>query len=117
VTISTPPGLEHPAVRILDDMTDSWAAGIEFIHESDEQLAEAIRTGATARVRFAAADRVPQALRRVAHEAGVYLADAPVLAAGRVELLWYLREQSVSHAYHRYGNLGARAEERRAELR
>jgi RHH-type proline utilization regulon transcriptional repressor/proline dehydrogenase/delta 1-pyrroline-5-carboxylate dehydrogenase len=117
VTISTPPGLEHPAVRILDDMTDSWAAGIEFIHESDEQLAEAIRTGATARVRFAAADRVPQALRRVAHEAGVYLSDAPVLAAGRVELLWYLREQSVSHAYHRYGNLGARAEERRAEIR
>jgi len=32
-----------------------------------------------------------------------------------VELLWCLHEQSVSHAYHRYGNLGARAPERRAE--
>ena len=45
----------------------------------------------------------------------MHLADAPVLAEGRIELLWYLREQSLSHAYHRYGNLGARAGERRAE--
>ena len=32
---------------------------------------------------------------------------------GRVELLWYVREQSISHDYHRYGNLGARASEAR----
>ena len=37
----------------------------------------------------------------------------PVLAAGRIELLWYLREQSISWDYHRYGNLGERANERR----
>ncbi len=28
---------------------------------------------------------------------------------GRLELLNYLQEQSISHSYHRYGNLGARA--------
>ena len=28
-------------------------------------------------------------------------------------LLWYLREQSLSNVYHRYGNLGARAGEER----
>jgi len=27
---------------------------------------------------------------------------------GRLELLNYLQEQSISHSYHRYGNLGAR---------
>jgi RHH-type proline utilization regulon transcriptional repressor/proline dehydrogenase/delta 1-pyrroline-5-carboxylate dehydrogenase len=37
-----------------------------------------------------------------------------VLAHGRIELLRYLREQSISHDYHRYGNLGARAGEARA---
>ena len=42
-------------------------------------------------------------------------ADTPVLAEGRIELLWYLREQSISHDYHRYGNLGPRGGERRAE--
>jgi RHH-type proline utilization regulon transcriptional repressor/proline dehydrogenase/delta 1-pyrroline-5-carboxylate dehydrogenase len=45
----------------------------------------------------------------------LYLADSPVVAEGRVELLWYLYEQSVSIDYHRYGNLGARAAEPRAE--
>jgi RHH-type proline utilization regulon transcriptional repressor/proline dehydrogenase/delta 1-pyrroline-5-carboxylate dehydrogenase len=27
---------------------------------------------------------------------------------GRLELLNYFAEQSVSHSYHRYGNIGAR---------
>jgi RHH-type proline utilization regulon transcriptional repressor/proline dehydrogenase/delta 1-pyrroline-5-carboxylate dehydrogenase len=30
-------------------------------------------------------------------------------------LLWYVREQSVSFDYHRYGNLGVRSGEARAE--
>jgi len=70
---------------------------------------------ATERIRYAAPDRVPELVRLAASRAGVYLADEPVLAEGRIELLWYLREQSVSHDYHRYGNLGARAQEKRAE--
>ena len=115
VTMSVPPDLAHAAVRRLDEMTEVWAAEIEFIAETDAELAAAIRDGAAERVRFAAADRVPGELRAVAHAAGVFLADAPVLAEGRVELLWVVREQSVSCVYHRYGNLGARAGERRAE--
>jgi RHH-type proline utilization regulon transcriptional repressor/proline dehydrogenase/delta 1-pyrroline-5-carboxylate dehydrogenase len=27
---------------------------------------------------------------------------------GRIELLWYLREQVICDTYHRYGNLGER---------
>ncbi len=115
VTISTPPDLTHPAVRRLDELTGTWAAGIEFIEETDAQLAETLRNGGAERLRFAAADRVPVHLRIVAHETGVYIADAPVVAEGRVELLWYVREQSVSHAWHRYGKLGSRADELRAE--
>ena len=44
-------------------------------------------------------------LRSAANEAGVHLADDPVTAEGRVELLHYLREQAVSRANHRYGNV------------
>jgi RHH-type proline utilization regulon transcriptional repressor/proline dehydrogenase/delta 1-pyrroline-5-carboxylate dehydrogenase len=58
---------------------------------------------------------VPPAIRTTAAEAAVYLADEPVLAHGRIELLWYLREQSICSDYHRYGNLGARAGETRQE--
>jgi hypothetical protein len=28
-----------------------------------------------------------------------------VLATGRLELRWYLREQAISHVVHRYGNV------------
>jgi RHH-type transcriptional regulator, proline utilization regulon repressor / proline dehydrogenase / delta 1-pyrroline-5-carboxylate dehydrogenase len=31
--------------------------------------------------------------------------DAPILANGRLELRAYVREQTLSHVIHRYGNL------------
>jgi RHH-type proline utilization regulon transcriptional repressor/proline dehydrogenase/delta 1-pyrroline-5-carboxylate dehydrogenase len=44
---------------------------------------------------------------RAADEASVHVCtDAPLLA-GRVELLRYVHEQSLSHRYHRHGNLAA----------
>ena len=35
----------------------------------------------------------------------VTVIDAPVLANGRLELRWYLREQTVSRLLHRYGSV------------
>ena len=45
------------------------------------------------------------AARAAANGAGVAVIDAPVLANGRLELRWYLREQAVSRTLHRYGNV------------
>ena len=36
---------------------------------------------------------------------GVAIIDAPVLASGRLELRWYLREQTLSWLRHRYGSV------------
>jgi hypothetical protein len=44
-------------------------------------------------------------LKAAAIEAGLRLVDQPILWNGRVELLWLLREQSVSETLHRYGNV------------
>jgi RHH-type proline utilization regulon transcriptional repressor/proline dehydrogenase/delta 1-pyrroline-5-carboxylate dehydrogenase len=117
-TVSIPFELMGPAgdaVELLDHLTDSWAGAIEFVEEDDERLAELIRSSRVARIRYAAPDRVPDTIRRAAADALQYVADTPVSAHGRVELLWYVREQSIAHLYHRHGNLGIRAEERRAE--
>jgi len=43
--------------------------------------------------------------RVAAHEAAVTILDAPVLPVGRLELRWYLREQTVARVVHRYGNV------------
>jgi RHH-type proline utilization regulon transcriptional repressor/proline dehydrogenase/delta 1-pyrroline-5-carboxylate dehydrogenase len=48
---------------------------------------------------------VEPAVLAAAEASLVHVAAAPVLQTGRIELLHYLREQSVSHRYHRYGNL------------
>jgi RHH-type proline utilization regulon transcriptional repressor/proline dehydrogenase/delta 1-pyrroline-5-carboxylate dehydrogenase len=45
------------------------------------------------------------AFKAAATEAGVRLVDHPVLWNGRLEMLWLLREQSVSETLHRYGNI------------
>ncbi len=102
-----------PIVEALDKLTEAWGGRIEFVVETDAEVAEALRSGQAARLRYAAPDRVPDAVRRAAAEFGAYVADEPVVGEGRLELLWYLREQSVCHDYHRYGNLGARADEPR----
>ena len=45
------------------------------------------------------------AARAAANGAGLAVIDAPVLASGRLELRWYLREQAVSRVLHRYGSM------------
>jgi RHH-type transcriptional regulator, proline utilization regulon repressor / proline dehydrogenase / delta 1-pyrroline-5-carboxylate dehydrogenase len=116
--ISSPPSLSESAskaVAFLEDLTHSWAGAIEFVDEDDDALASAITLGQVARIRYAAPNRVPEIIRNAAAGALQYIADTPISRHGRVELLWYVREQSVSHIYHRYGNLGLRADEPRDE--
>ena len=116
ITVSSPIGFESASIDWLDQVTEPWAAAIEFVEESDVQLADVIRSEATLRVRYAASDRVPEGVRRAAATTGLYIADAPVLMNGRIELLWYMEEQSISDNYHRYGNLGSRVDEERAPV-
>ncbi len=116
VTMSVPPGFSSPALQLMEELTESWAGDIEFLEESDAQLAEAIRSRQTDRVRYAAPERVPLEVLQSAGPAGACVVSVPVVAEGRLECLWYLREQSVSIDYHRYGNLGRRAAEKRAEV-
>ncbi len=115
VTVSTPPGQANPAAKLLEELTESWAGAIEFVEETDEQLARVIRERQADRVRYAASDRVPVGVLEASAETGMAVVSRPVLQEGRVELLWYLHEQSVSIDYHRYGNLGVRNSEPRAE--
>ncbi|MCA9185036.1 MAG: proline dehydrogenase family protein [Pirellulaceae bacterium] len=114
-TLSYAPGAHPTWLRNLDAWTESWAGAIEFVEEQDALLAHRIQTGFVERVRFCGPDRVPNLIRSAAASSGAFLADEPVQMQGRIELLWYVREQSISSNYHRYGNLGARADEPRRE--
>ncbi len=114
-TLSHAEGVQVDSLKLLEALTREWAADLEFVEESDGELVEAIREGQVDRVRYALPANVPAAVRQAAEEQFIYIADAPVSPCGRIELLWYVREQSLCVDYHRYGNLGFRATENRSE--
>ena len=70
--------------------------------ESTGEFAERLAGLAVERVRVVG--RAPETLRVAARAVGVHLADDPVTRSGRVELLHYLREQTISRTTHRYGS-------------
>ena len=121
VTLSFIPAINSDStagklLRWLDPATESWAADIEFVEETDLELAVAIEDGRARRLRYASPAPVPDVIRQASNLNDCYVADEPVLTEGRIELLWYLEEQSVSDNYHRYGNLGDRVSEARASV-
>ena len=114
--VSYPDGVHEATIAVLEKLTSEWAGRIEFLEETDEELIQAIQTGQVARLRFANSESVPEEVLRSANSHQVYVADQPVSLVGRIELLRYMMEQSISFDYHRYGNLGPRSIERRADV-
>ena len=108
---------QHPYwLEVLQELTYDRAGDLEYVEESDEQLASEIRLQQVDRLRYASAADVSSEVRKAADEQFVYVADAPVSPNGRIELLWYVREQSLCVDYHRYGNLGFRSDEERSPV-
>ncbi len=56
------------------------------------------------RIRTLSAD-IPMEIYQAAAGHNKYVATAPVVARGRIELLHYLQEQSIAYEYHRYGSI------------
>src|SRR6266851_5411216 len=85
----------------------SWLpdhAAVAAIIENEADAIERLRSSKSIE-RLRVLDTVSPAVRAAAHEAGVAVIDAPVLATGRLELRWYLREQTIARVMHRYGNV------------
>ncbi|MEM1304040.1 MAG: aldehyde dehydrogenase family protein, partial [Planctomycetota bacterium] len=115
--------VDSNVVKQLTNAMRPWVDGKELSIESDDELADRIRhgeqqpAGQTERVWYAGPDRVPEVVRRAAAEQLAWIADRAPTGCGRLDLLWLVQEQTVSHVYHRYGNLGRRSEEPRAPVR
>lgn len=83
-------------------------------HESNESFAESLKKKQIKRVRLLKSP--PQNVLEALAQEACHLHMGKVLANGRLELLHLLREISISRDYHRYGNLGARENEKRRPL-
>lgn len=111
LSISAPPGLSSAVVDFLHAKEGRRLTGdVPLQTVSDQQLADTLTQ--VARIRYAAPNRTPATVLKAAAQSGYYIARAPVLMEGRIELLHYLINQSISDSYHRYGNLGERGIEK-----
>ncbi len=105
--VSLPEGLDSPVVAFLSSkegrrLLDATPLTVDTDDDLIKMLPEIDR------FRYAGPDRVPGQVWSAAASIGFYIARAPVLMHGALELIHYLKEQSICDSYHRYGNLGER---------
>ncbi|MCP4751822.1 MAG: aldehyde dehydrogenase family protein, partial [Proteobacteria bacterium] len=106
--ISIPPGLKNAATDFLEYREGkALANGTEIEYQTDSELVASIPH--IQGIRYAAPDRVPDEVFRASAHSGFYISREKVMMEGRIELLQYFQNQTVSHSYHRYGNLGERS--------
>lgn len=99
----------------LADNTEvkSFLAGAEVLlkngkvlEESEEEFRQTLAN--YERILYSDPARVPQATYAAAARSLTFIVRQKPMMEGRLELLNYFIEQSVSHSYHRYGNIGNR---------
>jgi RHH-type proline utilization regulon transcriptional repressor/proline dehydrogenase/delta 1-pyrroline-5-carboxylate dehydrogenase len=90
-----------PGVRVPERLRTQLGVHIELADAAALRVADAH----LARVRMIGSLEAGVAEAASAH--GIHVVAGPVLELGRIELLHYVREQSISHRYHRHGHLGA----------
>ncbi|MGD9947387.1 MAG: proline dehydrogenase family protein [Desulfobulbus sp.] len=106
--VSIPPELKNKIRQFLANHRGKQFLGsTPLLIEDDEMLAARIKF--SDRIRYAGPERVPETVVRAAAQKGATILRSPVYMEGRLELLYYLRQQTVCDNYHRYGNLGKRA--------
>jgi RHH-type proline utilization regulon transcriptional repressor/proline dehydrogenase/delta 1-pyrroline-5-carboxylate dehydrogenase len=87
---------------------------LRVAEETEIEFLDRVRSSQIHRIRLI--EPASYELHKAAAESNVHIVDDPVLANGRLELLHYLREVSLSIDYHRYGNLGLREGELRKPI-
>ena len=115
VLLSLEPEVNPVIETLLAKCANSLGGRVTLARHNEKELVHLIQDQAIGRLRLVGAVASNKLLLAAARDY-VYVVRAPVLASGRVELLWYLVEQSISDNYHRYGNLGEHGAEGRAEV-
>jgi len=96
-------------VSLSPDRDDlDWLADfspVQVVVADEPSLITSLGAGDVVYDRLRILEPLSTALRRSLNGAGISVIDAPVLANGRLELRYYLREQALSQTVHRYGNI------------
>lgn len=98
---------ESEAIAFLFENRDALLRKNDFIaRENEEEFAKCFSK--VDRIIYSDIAKVSDFIFEKAAKIAKFVVRQKPMMEGRLELLNYLQEQSISHSYHRYGNLGAR---------
>ena len=105
VYISIPNNAKSEAlVYLQENHSELLDADDTFATEDETALVQAMLK--VQRIRFLQPPNI--SVYKAVAEHALYIATEPFVEHGRIELMHYFIEQSISDSYHRYGNLGVR---------
>lgn len=102
--LSLPSETTSSAIKVLQENKSILFEEEELFIEDENELINAI--GSHERVRFLTDEPISQNIYQAVSDDAIYISNEPFVAHGRLEMLHYYIEQSISDSYHRYGNLG-----------
>ena len=90
----------------LENSLELFSSSDTLVIENEESFIKTIKQ--YERVIYSNIKKVSSAVFKESVKTLVFIIRQEPLMEGRLELLNYFSEQSISHSYHRYGNIGAR---------
>jgi len=92
--------------EFLENSKELFSNTNTLISQSDNQMAGIVHK--YDRIFYSDISKVPTQIFKATSECLTFIVRQKPMMEGRIELLNYFIEQSISHSYHRYGNIGAR---------
>ncbi|MBP6324588.1 MAG: aldehyde dehydrogenase, partial [Sulfurospirillum sp.] len=110
--VSIEAGLENSVVSfIYENKEHLLHVNDTLVRETEEAFAKSF--GSVQKILYAHESAISAYVFEEAAKSATFIVRSQPLMEGRVELLHFFQEQSISHSYHRYGNIGARALEKK----
>ncbi len=108
VHVSIEGGLENSIVSFLYENKEYLLDTHDsLVREDEETFAKSFKN--VQKILYAHKEAISAYVFEQAAKSATFIVRSKPLMEGRIELLHFFQEQSISHSYHRYGNIGARA--------
>ena len=108
IRVSLEEGMNNKVSQFLFRYSQKILTGDDMMKwESEAEMTKAIPD--FDRVMYAKESSISDYVFERAAENLTFIVRTPPMMEGRLELLHFFEEQSISHSYHRYGNLGGRS--------
>jgi len=98
---------ENTLSKFLENATELFSSRDALVLQTNHELSKSLHK--YDRIIYSDISKVHEEIFQSASNSLTFIVRQKPMMEGRLELLNYFIEQSISHSYHRYGNIGARA--------